>query len=54
MKRCDLIRELTQAGCILHRHEFRHDIYRNPTTREKQPAPRHAEIEDAPPRHIKG
>jgi hypothetical protein len=24
------VRELEQAGCILHRHGKRHDIYRNP------------------------
>jgi hypothetical protein len=30
MKRQAFIRELEQAGCQLHRHGKRHDIYRDP------------------------
>ena len=37
----------------LHRRDSRHDIYRNPATGERQPVPRHAEIDDALARHIK-
>ena len=53
MKRSELIREITQAGCVLHRHGSRHDIYLNPATGKKQPIPRHAEIDEALARHIK-
>ena len=40
MKRRDLIRELESAGCVLHRHGKRHDIYRNPANDLKAPVPR--------------
>ena len=46
MKRKDVIRELEHAGCVLHRHGSRHDIYRNPATEKKAPVPRHREISD--------
>src|SRR4030067_894759 len=32
MKRKDLIKQLTSAGCILLRHGQRHDLYINPKT----------------------
>ncbi len=44
MKRQALIRELEQAGCVLHRHGKRHDIYRNPANGRQAPVPRHREI----------
>ncbi len=47
MKRKDFIRELTSAGCHLHRNGARHDIYRNPHTGQKAPVPRHTEIPDS-------
>ena len=53
MKRSDLIRELQRAGCDLHRHGGRHDIYINPVTGQKQPVPRHHEIDNALAKHIK-
>ncbi|MGE5550632.1 MAG: type II toxin-antitoxin system HicA family toxin [Bacteroidota bacterium] len=53
MKREDLVRQLTNQGCILTRHGARHDIYFNPATGLKQPVPRHAEIDDALAKHIK-
>jgi len=53
MKRNELIRQLTEAGCVLVRHGARHDIYMNPVTGKKQPVPRHAEIEDKLVKHIK-
>jgi len=46
MKRQQFIRELEQAGCVLHRHGGRHDIYKNPANGNKAPVPRHKEIED--------
>ncbi|MBI5017937.1 MAG: type II toxin-antitoxin system HicA family toxin [Deltaproteobacteria bacterium] len=53
MKRGELIRQLTEAGCVLHRHGGRHDVYLNPATGQKQPVPRHTEIDDTLARHIK-
>ncbi len=52
MKRNELVRQLLAKGCILHRHGARHDIYLNPATGEKQPVPRHTEIDNALARHI--
>lgn len=46
MKRQAFIRELEQAGCVLHRNGARHDIYRNPANGRKAPVPRHREIAD--------
>lgn len=53
MKRGPFIRELLAAGCVLHRHGAKHDIYRNPATGLKQPVPRHTEIDDQLTKHIK-
>jgi len=53
VKRSELIRELIAAGCVLHRHGARHDVYRNPSTGQKQPVPRHLEIDDHLVKHIK-
>ena len=53
MKRSELIRQLTGAGCVLYRHGGRHDIYVNGATGQKQPVPRHAEIDAALAKHIK-
>jgi predicted RNA binding protein YcfA (HicA-like mRNA interferase family) len=53
MKRREFIRQLTQVGCVLDRHGSRHDMYLNPATGQKQPVPRHAEIDDALAKHIK-
>lgn len=47
MKRQQLIAELNKAGCILHRHGSRHDIYRNPVTGNQAPVPRHREIKES-------
>jgi len=52
MKRKDLIKRLTNSGCILVRHGSRHDLYKNPTTGKKQPVPRHNEIDENLARHI--
>ncbi|HBI44853.1 MAG TPA: addiction module toxin, HicA family [Planctomycetales bacterium] len=46
MKRQAFIRELEQAGCLLHRYGGRHDVYRNPVNGRKAPVPRHREIGD--------
>jgi predicted RNA binding protein YcfA (HicA-like mRNA interferase family) len=47
MKRRLLIRELQEAGCVLHRHGARHDVYRNPATGRQAPIPRHTEIRES-------
>jgi len=41
MKRRDLIRELTDAGCYLKKHGKRHDLFVNPKNGRKAPVPRH-------------
>jgi predicted RNA binding protein YcfA (HicA-like mRNA interferase family) len=53
MKRNEFIRQLIAAGCVLHRHGSRHDIYINPATGKKQPVPRHREVDDVLVKHIK-
>ncbi len=53
MKRQKLIQELTQSGCVLLRHGSNHDIYQNPLTGQKQPVPRHPNINDILAKHIK-
>jgi mRNA interferase HicA len=53
MKRSEFIRQLTREGCVLDRHGARHDLDRNPATGQKQPVPRHTEIDDALAKHIK-
>ena len=47
MRRRVFLRELRKAGCILHRHGGRHDLYLNPATGRKAPVPRHTEIKDS-------
>jgi mRNA interferase HicA len=53
MKRKELIKELIQKGCILVRHGSRHDLYLNPATGQKQPVPRHTEVDDKLVKHIR-
>jgi len=53
MKRKEFIRQLIRDGCVLLRSGSRHDIYLNPRTGQKQPVPRHAEIEDRLAGHIR-
>jgi len=52
MKRKDLIKRLTDKGCILVKHGSRHDLYKNPATVKKQPVPRHNEIDENLAKHI--
>jgi hypothetical protein len=47
LKRIDLVRDLESAGCRLHRHGSRHDLYVNPANGRKAPVPRHGEIKDS-------
>ncbi len=52
MKRRDLIRILEEMGCVLVRHGGSHDWYTNPQTKQSQPVPRHAEINENLAKHI--
>lgn len=53
MKRKEFVRQLIKDGCVFLRSGARHDIYINPSTRGKQPVPRHTEIDNALARHIR-
>lgn len=46
MKRRELIKLLQEMGCIFVRHGGAHDWYTNPETKQSQPVPRHAEINE--------
>lgn len=46
MKHNDLVKRLSQAGCVLLRHGSKHDIYHNPNTGNSEPVPRHREINE--------
>jgi len=47
LKRSSFLKELTQAGCHLHRHGKKHDLWINPATGRKAPIPRHAELKNS-------
>jgi len=47
MNRGNLIRELTNLGCVLKRHGKKHDIYLNPSNGKQAPIPRHKEIKES-------
>ena len=53
MRRKEFIRKLLKDGCILLRPGSRHDIYMNPATGQKQPVPRHKEIDNSLAKHIR-
>jgi predicted RNA binding protein YcfA (HicA-like mRNA interferase family) len=46
VKRTELLKELTKAGCYLKRHGSKHDLYINPQNGRKTPIPRHSEIKN--------
>ncbi|NCO35396.1 MAG: addiction module toxin, HicA family [Armatimonadetes bacterium CG2_30_59_28] len=52
MKRQELLKRLTVAGCIFVRSGRRHDLYVNPRTKKMQPVPRHTEVDESLARHI--
>jgi hypothetical protein len=52
LKRQEPIRLLEAAGCVLLRHGAWHDIDLSPATGQKQPVPRHREIDEALAKHI--
>jgi len=53
MKRSELLKQIKKEGCVLLRDGSRHDIYINPKTGQKQPIPRHSEIDNTLAKHIK-
>ena len=53
MKRKQFVRRLLKDGCVFVRSGANHDIYMNPTTGQKQPVPRHTELDEALARHIR-
>ena len=53
MKRKQFVRQLEKDGCVLVRHGANHDLYANPATGQKQPVPRHREIDNALAKHIR-
>jgi predicted RNA binding protein YcfA (HicA-like mRNA interferase family) len=53
MKRKEFVRQLLKEGCVMLRPGSRHDVYMNPKTGQKQPVPRHTEIDNALARHIR-
>lgn len=52
MKRVDLVKQISDLGCVLVRHGAKHDWYRNPATGISQPVPRHREIKEHLAKHI--
>jgi predicted RNA binding protein YcfA (HicA-like mRNA interferase family) len=52
MKRTEMLKRLTQMGCVFVRTGGNHDIYLNPHTGKKQPIPRHNEIDEHLAKHI--
>ena len=52
MKRNELLKQLKKEGCMFSRSGSRHDIYINPKTGQKQPVPRHSEIDNDLAKHI--
>lgn len=53
MKRRAFVRQIEKEGCVLLRPGARHDIYVNPKTGQRQPVPRHTEIDNALAKHIR-
>lgn len=53
MKRAQFIKEITAEGCEFVRHGKKHDIYRNPHTGQRQPIPRHSELDEGLIKHIR-
>ena len=52
MKRRDLIKTLTEMGCLFLRHGGKHDWYVNPQTKQSQAVPRHNEVNELLARSI--
>jgi mRNA interferase HicA len=46
MKRKDLVRHLTDNGCVLLREGGKYSVFQNPATQKEVPVTRHMEIAD--------
>ena len=53
MKRREFLRQLAKDGCVFLRPGANHDLYMNPITGQKQPVPRHTEIDNDLAKHIR-
>ncbi len=53
MKRKEFVRYLETQGCYLLLHGSNHEIFVNPKNGNKQPVPRHFEIDDQLAKHIR-
>ncbi len=53
MKRRQFIRQLEREGCVFLRPGSRHDLYMNPKTGQRQPVPRHTELDNDMAKHIR-
>ena len=53
MKRREFVRRLVEDGCVFLRPGANHDLYMNPITGQKQPVPRHTEIDNDLAKHIR-
>lgn len=52
MKRKELVRYLTQNGCVLSREGGKYSVFTNPATNKEIPVTRHTEIADFTVRKI--
>jgi len=52
VKHVDLIRVITDEGCVLLRSVGGHDVYRNVITGVQSPVPRHREVNEYTARAI--
>ena len=52
MKRRELIKHLTEQGCILTREGGKYSVFQNPVTTKETPVTRHTEIADFTVRKI--
>ncbi len=52
MKRRDLVKYLTDNGCVLIREGGKYSIYQNPANQKEAPITRHPEMEDFAARKI--
>lgn len=52
MKRRDLVKYLTDNGCVLIREGGKYSIYQNPVNQKEVPITRHPEMEDFAARKV--
>jgi predicted RNA binding protein YcfA (HicA-like mRNA interferase family) len=52
MKRRDLVKHLTDNGCLLMREGGKYSVYQNPVNQKEVPITRHPEMEDFAARKI--